>query len=264
MQHFSVLTATAFLLATVHSAPAQQSDFVDLEYLPGWEVTDGVAMGGLRIRLEPGWKTYWRSPGDAGIPPQFSWEGSQNLSTVTIHWPTPQVFDTAGMRTIGYTEEVVLPVEIRAIDPNKPIHVAGDASLGVCKDICIPAQVSFGTASAHGADSTTAITAALDNRPKRVTSAEMICEIEPISDGLRLTAMVDLPQQRGEEVAVIEIDRREVWISEAVTTRHGGQLQSVAELVPPNGKPFALDRSSVRLTVIGENGALDVKGCLAG
>ncbi|MEM1360217.1 MAG: protein-disulfide reductase DsbD domain-containing protein [Pseudomonadota bacterium] len=264
MQYHSVLTAASFLLASVNSAPAQQSDFVTLEYLPGWEVTDGIAMGGLRIRLEPGWKTYWRSPGDAGIPPQFSWEGSQNLDAVTIHWPTPEVFDTAGMRTIGYTDEVILPVEVHAIDPSQPVHIAGEASLGVCRDICIPAHVSFDTARSSVTENTPTISAALDDRPKRMTSAEMICQIEPISDGLRLTTSVDLPRQRGEEVAVIEIDRREVWISEAMTTRQGGQLHSVAELVPPNGKPFALDRSSVRLTVIGKNGAVDVEGCRAG
>lgn len=260
MSRFLSLLAS-LTLATV-SAQAEPGDVIALDYVPGWQISDGVEMGGLRIRLDPGWKTYWRAPGDAGIPPQFSWSGSDNLRAVRIHWPTPEVFDTAGMRTIGYTGEVILPVELFAKDATLPMNVRGEASLGVCKDICLPANVGFGTSvTESGAQTAAAITAALDNRPKTARGARITCDVAPISDGLRLTAQVALPSQGGDEVAVIEVSRADVWVSEAEISRSGDVLQVAADLVPPNAAPFALDRSKVRVTVLGQYGAADLIGC---
>lgn len=237
---------------------------ISLDYVPGWQVSDGVEMGGIRIRLDPGWKTYWRAPGDAGIPPQFVWSGSDNLRAVRIHWPTPEVFDTAGMQTIGYTGEVILPVELFAKDPDQPVSVQGEALLGVCKDICIPANVGFGTDvgsdPAHGA---AAITAALESRPQ-TARVRITCTVAPISDGLRLTAEVVLPSQGQDEVAVIEVGRPDIWVSEAETARQGDVLKVQADLVPPNAAPFSLDRSKVRMTVLGQKGAADLIGCDGG
>ena len=56
---------------------------------------------------------------------------------------------------------------------------------------------------------------------------------------------------------------REVWVAEAVTERRGGELISVTELVPPNGAPFALDRSGITMTILAANGAVEVRGCPA-
>lgn len=246
-------------------AQAEPGDVIALDYVPGWQVSDGVEMGGIRIRLEPGWKTYWRAPGDAGIPPQFVWSGSDNLRAVRIHWPTPEVFDTDGMRTIGYTDEVILPVELFAKDPALPVAVQGEALLGVCKDICIPASVGFGTLSGGDAAlGAAAITAALDARPQSATGARVTCTVAPISDGLRLTAEVTLPSKGRDEVAVIEVGRADVWVSEAETVRRGDVLEVQADLVPPNAAPFSLDRSKVRMTVLGQHGSADLIGCDAG
>ncbi|MCV6595532.1 MAG: protein-disulfide reductase DsbD family protein [Mangrovicoccus sp.] len=236
-----------------------------MEYLPGWQVSEGVEMGGIRITLEPGWKTYWRAPGDAGIPPQFSWAGSDNLRAVRIHWPRPEVFDTAGLRTIGYQDEVVLPVELFAKDPGKPVTVRGEAELGVCKDICLPANLGFKADSQLTPDAASrAITHALNARPRHARDLKISCMAEPISDGLRLTTRITLPSQGDDEVAVIEIGRNDVWVSQPEIIRQGSELRAVADLVPPNAAPFALDRSTVRLTVLGDDGAVDVMGCAAG
>jgi len=250
----------------VNMAQAQSpSEMISMEYLPGWEISEGVEMGGLRITLEPGWKTYWRAPGDAGIPPRFFWGASDNLRAVRIHWPRPEVFDTDGLRTIGYRDEVILPVELFAKDPEKPVTVQGEAELGVCKDICLPASLGFTTSAAIAPEAASqAISDALKNRPRPARDLKILCRAEPIADGLRLTTRITLPPQGGEEIAVIELGRNDVWVSQPETSRSGAELRAQADLVPPNAAPFALDRSSVRVTVLGDNGAVDAMGCDAG
>ncbi|MFP5512713.1 MAG: protein-disulfide reductase DsbD family protein [Alphaproteobacteria bacterium] len=94
---------------------------------------------GLRILLEDGWKTYWRSPGDAGIPPQMDWTGSTNVASVEVHWPAPHRFSTLGIETLGYKGEVVLPLEVKPERPGDPISLRGKVDLLVCSDICVPA-----------------------------------------------------------------------------------------------------------------------------
>ncbi len=76
-------------------------------------------MAAFEITLEEGWKTYWRSPGDAGIPPRFDWENSHNLDGVALHWPRPAVFESFGTQTIGYSEKLILPVELTPVDQNR-------------------------------------------------------------------------------------------------------------------------------------------------
>ena len=67
--------------------------------LDGWRQPDGSRLAAVEIRLAPGWHTYWRVPGDAGIPPSFDWSGSSNLASVAYEWPRPEIFDSFGMRT---------------------------------------------------------------------------------------------------------------------------------------------------------------------
>ena len=86
---------------------------------------------------------------------------------------------------------------------------------------------------------------------------------EPIADGLRLTATVEIAAQSGEEAVVMEPADRSIWVGEAVTSRQGGTLTSVAEMVAVTGAPFALDRSGLRLTVLGGGRAVQIEGCPA-
>ena len=110
MKLSGLLLALGTSLAAV-TAQAQSFDrVVQAEVLPGWRTENGDHMAALRITLNPGWKTYWRAPGDAGIPPLLDWSGSGNLESAEVTWPTPEVFSQNGMRSIGYTEELVLPV----------------------------------------------------------------------------------------------------------------------------------------------------------
>jgi suppressor for copper-sensitivity B len=98
---------------------------------------DAVRLG-LEFRLAPDWKIYWRSPGDAGMPPQLDWTGSQNLAGATIDWPAPRRFSAYGLETIGYEDAVVLPITARLDRPGAPLHLVAALNYLTCKDICIP------------------------------------------------------------------------------------------------------------------------------
>ncbi len=243
-----------------------QDEVLSAGFLNGWSLDGGGHMAAVELVLAPGWKTYWRSPGDAGIPPSFDWSGSQNVKSVRIHWPAPSVFHTNGMQTIGYHDRVVLPVEVTPLDPARPIRLDLGLELGVCDEICIPASVAIASDLVAPGAPDAGIRASLDQRPATAEEAGVrgvSCTIDPIADGLRLTARVDLPDPGTPEVVAFETADPQVWVAEAAAKRSGGALVAVTELVPPDGAPFALERSGVTVTILAAGGAVEVRGCPA-
>ena len=106
--------------------------------LPAGQTTPMRA--GLEIRLKPGWHTYWRYPGDAGVPPRFDFAGSQNVKAVEVLWPAPQRIPEEGMVTIGYTGDVMLPLAIVPQDVSKPVLLHLKLDYAVCEKLCVPAE----------------------------------------------------------------------------------------------------------------------------
>ena len=98
---------------------------------------------GVHIQLKPGWKTYWRNPGESGAPPLLNWQGSKNLSEVEVKWPAPTRFSAFGFDSFGYHDEVVLPVLLRAAAPGKPLAARLDMNYMVCKNVCIPMHANW-------------------------------------------------------------------------------------------------------------------------
>lgn len=257
-------------LLTAFGAQAQTEEIAPItaELIEGWQQPDGTRIDGLRLTLAPGWKTYWRSPGDAGIPPEFNWQKSRNLRTVAIDWPTPKVFDQNGMNSVGYTDEVVLPLSMTSRHADKPVKIDMTMDIGVCRDICIPETLRVtGTLAASGTTPVPAIAAALAERPYSADEAgakSATCRLRPTDQGLQITAKLTLPATGGREYVVIEAGRPDVWVSEADVTRRGSTLTAVAEMITNDGSLLALDRSALRFTVIGGSYAVDLRGCTAG
>ena len=98
---------------------------------------------GLHFRMQPGWKIYWRSPGDAGYPPSLDWVDSKNVENAHLLWPAPQRFSVLGLQTMGYTDEVVLPVVVAPFEIGKPIRLAGQLRYLTCEKICIPYEANL-------------------------------------------------------------------------------------------------------------------------
>jgi DsbC/DsbD-like thiol-disulfide interchange protein len=128
-------------------------------------------VAGIEIQLEPGWKTYWRSPGD-GLAPSIDWRGSANLKEANVLWPAPVRFnEPGGLITIGYKGNVLLPVLITPAEAAHPVTLAMHLHIGVCKDICIPVDATLHLEIAPGEEVSNddALRAALDLVPKEQT-----------------------------------------------------------------------------------------------
>ncbi|WP_281825869.1 protein-disulfide reductase DsbD domain-containing protein [Jannaschia rubra] len=264
-----ILTRFLFLCLTlILSAPIARAQMTDVsqaiavEVLPGWRRADGVHVAALRVRLAPGWKTYWRSAGAAGISPQMDWRASGNVRSVTPAWPTPGVFGQTGALSIGYDRDFVLPLMI-AVDGGATAQLRGTLDIGVCADICLPARVRVTAdlpASARLDAADAVIEAALGDRPRRV-DVPARCAVRPLADGLDLAVTLDVPPQGGTETAVIELPDPAVWVTDATVRRSGGRLEARSQVLRSDGRPVAVDRGRVRITVIGPSGAVEVVGC---
>jgi DsbC/DsbD-like thiol-disulfide interchange protein len=239
-----------------------QDEVLQAELLPGWRMADGHYMAALDLQMAPEWKTYWRAPGEAGIPPTFDWAGSKNLKSVAFHWPSPRAITQNGLTSIGYLNRLVLPVEVVPRDPTQPVTLALKMDLGICHDICMPAHLTFAAALSGAGAPDPVIDAALRAGPK-VENTGANCAVAPISDGLRLTARIALPAQGKDETVIFETPDPGIWVSEATSNRDGGVLVAEADLVPPAGAPFALDRSGVTVTVLGADRSIELHGCPA-
>ena len=127
-----------------------------------------VLLGGVAIQLQPGWKTYWRTPGDSGVPPRFDFSKSDNIEAVTVLWPAPKKFDDgAGGTALGYKQQVVLPLRIVAKNADKPVTLRADINYAVCEKLCIPVEASAELAITSVASTEdSALFAALDTVPK--------------------------------------------------------------------------------------------------
>ncbi len=261
------LCLAALLALSASPALAQSQDEVlEATLVPGWQMPNGHRMAALHLTLAPHWKTYWRAPGAGGLPPQFNWTGSQNLRGVTLHWPSPEVIMLNGVQSIGYLDQLVLPLEIAAIDPGQPVELRLQMDLGICKDICMPAaltlQATLTGAGAHDAR----IATALASGPVKAADAglaDMACDISPIADGLHIEARMGLPRQGDPETVVFEMADKSVWVDEASSRRDSGVLRAATDLVAQGGEPFVLDRSDVTVTVIGQGHSVEIAGCPA-
>ena len=270
ISHLLASMALALPLGGTLAAPPLQAQSFDhalsVRVLPGWREADGTHIAALALDLAPGWKTYWRAPGDAGIPPRFDFSGSKNVDGVRSHWPVPEVFWQNGLRSIGYEDQVVIPLMVTPSGAGATV-LNGDVEVGVCEDICIPMSFSFRVELPEKGRNDSEIRAALSSRMLSEYEgyvASVTCTAAPIADGLMLTTVIDMPPHGADEQVVVETSDRSIWASVPKIERVGDALHVRNELVPPNGQPFALDRSGLRITVFSDGGVVDIQGCTGG
>ena len=113
------------------------------EWLP--LTTQGQALSaGVEIEMADGWKTYWRSPGDAGgVPPEFDWSGSSNVAKFDVAFPAPMRMSDRAGSTIGYKKHVVFPVIVKPEKFDQSVTLKLQLAFGVCREICVPSEGTY-------------------------------------------------------------------------------------------------------------------------
>ena len=140
------LACIAFILASSLPAAASSSAWYETQGGQVRLVTTGKAdasghlQGALQIMLLPGWKTYWRDPGDSGVPPQLDISPSTNVTAAALSFPPPRRHDDGYGKWAGYTAPVTFPVTFTLAGPDSKARIEADIFLGVCQEICLPVQ----------------------------------------------------------------------------------------------------------------------------
>jgi DsbC/DsbD-like thiol-disulfide interchange protein len=164
----TLLSSSLAIEARAQDASPWQRDGRSAVRLLAGSRSSAVLMGGIAFQLQPGWKTYWRTPGDSGVPPRFDFSKSDNIEAVTVLWPAPMQFDDgAGGHSLGYKGQVVLPLRIVAKSADKPVTLRAAINYAVCEKLCIPVEANAELAFASVASTEdSALFAALDTVPK--------------------------------------------------------------------------------------------------
>lgn len=165
-----------------------------------------VALAGLQMRMRPGFKTYWRDPGDSGVPPTFDWSGSDNVAQIDVIWPTPARFEDGAGWSIGYPDKVVLPVQVTARDAAAPVRLALRIDYAVCEVMCIPAQgaASLTLAAAGASPHAATVAAAIASAPRltalgATSDAGLAVKAVNVFDGPKPRLVVDIAAPTGAE-----------------------------------------------------------------
>lgn len=219
-----------------------------------------VLMGGIEIQLQPGWKTYWRYPGDSGVPPRFDFTKSENVESVTPLFPAPKTFpDGSGGTSFGYQKQLVLPLRIIPRNPNEPVLLRASIDYAICEKLCLPIEAASeltlsSSASAHDS----AIISALGKVPKPVATSDS----NPISlrtfkrDGKIVTVDFATSATGLELFAEGPSPDWALPVPKLLTAREPGIVSFSFELdgVPSGVHP---EGAALKLTVVGSDGAFE-------
>ena len=246
----SIFVSSLAIEARAQDASPWQRDGHSAVRLLAGSRSGSVLLGGIGFQLQPGWKTYWRTPGDSGVPPRFDFSKSDNVEAVTVLWPAPTKFDDgAGGNSLGYHDQVVLPLRIVAKNTDKPVTLRADVNYAVCEKLCIPVEASAELAfNSVASTEDSALFAALDTVPKPAN----------VGDPNPLTIR-DVKREGKSEVLVdvVTPDERPVNLFvEGPTPDWGLPVPKLAEHSPPGVKRFVFQLDGVPPGVNPEGAAL--------
>lgn len=268
--------AAAFLLALALAAPraafALESEWNDAGHAQVRLIADAGADGpraGVEIRLEKGWKTYWRYPGDAGVPPRFDWSASENLQAAKVEWPAPTMFvDESGSKSIGYHDRIVFPVSIAPADTGQPIKLHLKLDFAVCEKLCVPAKTEIMlTVPVEGGDLSEALEQAIATVPQRAIlgqnadkpNALAVMNIR-IEHGDKPRAIIAVKAPAGSNPQLFAEGPNDMWalpLPEKLGEEDGLTRFSLAfDGAPPGTKPIP---PKLILTLAVEGGAREVE-----
>lgn len=224
-----------------------------------------VFRAGIEIKLKDGWKTYWRYPGDSGVPPVLDFSKSQNVKSVAVLYPAPQRFpDGAGGSSIGYKGDVILPLHVVPQDSAKPVTLRLKLDYAVCEKLCVPAEARLELDLSGAASANEATLAAAEARvptPVQIGDQSMpsIRAVHRETASGKPKIAVDVAAASGAPVTLFAEGPTAQWalpLPEPVAGAAAGQQRFVFDLdgLPPGEKP---DGATLRLTVVSGDNAIE-------
>ena len=265
-----IMILLVLLFNIVGSSVFSQSPIIGLksvDIIRGWRQSDDIHIAAINIKLEDGWKTYWRVPGIGGIAPILNWDKSKNIKNISQIWPTPNIYYEYGLQTIGYKDELLLPLQIQPIDKTQPIHLSITIDFGICSDVCVPIQTSveerLPERTSFGKKNI------LDTLEKTILSGNkslfkiVKCNIIPIKDGFEVNAFFEgLTSFDKDTLGVVEYPvKQNGWINQKASLVSGNQLNVHATVY--NKSIHFIDRSDLTLTIFTKNKAFEFDGCIS-
>ncbi len=213
-----------------------------------------VWRSGVYITMQEGWKTYWRVPGDGGVPPSFDWSGSENVASTSVMMPLPHRFTDENGEGIGYKTEVVFPVDVTPKDPSKPATLDLKIFYAVCNDICVPVQ------AAVRVDMKASTVSSADEFRLRVARAAV--PVKPEKGRLEVTSLkqIDIDGKRALEVSMTGIKspaEADIFVEAAGNSyfrkpeliSHSGDRGTWRIAIDSYGEAVSLAGKPVRLTI---------------
>jgi DsbC/DsbD-like thiol-disulfide interchange protein len=218
---------------------------------------------GIEIKMQPGWHTYWRYPGDSGVPPRFDFSGSENLKSVKVLYPAPSLHSDEGGQSLGYEGSVILPVLVTAKEPGKAVQLRLKVEYAVCEKLCVPAEGSAEFPLGMSSSSQdAALKAAEAQVPKPVPAADIGLTAHRVYGGAKPLVMVDLAAPAGKPVQLFVEGPTPEWalpIPKPAPGAPAGHQHFAFELdgLPPGVDPKA--QFELTFTVVGSAPPLEVK-----
>lgn len=224
---------------------------------------DAHLRAGIEIKMQPGWKTYWRYPGDSGVPPHFDFSGSENLKTATVLYPAPHLFTDETGQSLGYKDRIIFPLVISPQQPGKPVRLRLKADYAVCEKLCVPAEGRAELTLTPGDSSQDSALAAAEARvPKQVTAAQLGLTVRRTNNGTKPLVAVDLGAPAGNPIDLFVEGPTPQWalpIPKRSQTAPAGRAQFSFELdgLPPGVDPKG--QVDLTFTVVTGERAVEVK-----
>ena len=158
---------------------------------------------GVELKLDSGWHTYWRYPGDSGLPPRFDFSGSQNLAAAKVSYPAPHLYTDETGNTLGYKDHVIFPVSVTPKRPGQPVTLHVKVDYAICDKLCVPAKGEAELTLAPGPSANAATLAAAEATvPKPVAPAKLGLTVKRTADGQKPAVAVDVAAPNGAPVEV--------------------------------------------------------------
>ncbi|MDX7952088.1 protein-disulfide reductase DsbD family protein [Lichenihabitans sp. Uapishka_5] len=217
-------------------------------------------LAGLQVQLDPGYLTYWRSPGEAGLPPSLVTAGSTDLKSAALMFPAPDRYSEGGIEAIGYKDEVVFPVLVTPAAADKPVGLKLGFDFGICERLCLPAHAAMSVTLDHDGTAPEAgiVRDAYARVPHRMGVGDpgslVVTAVQGKADGAPVTVHV---RSTSSDVPMLFAEAPDPWFvkaGEGLWSSDG----SLTYRVVVSGAPADPAPLPLRLTLVGGDGAIEV------